>query len=437
MKYSQFNHITPIPNSNDYLLANFGSGHLARLDPFQKKLFELAMDLPEDHTLVLRWKQAGFLTDLDEIGQIRVQVQDHYRKYDQLTDKVFRLMLHVTSACNFSCPYCFQERRGGAMSRDVQDAVVRYVRLQLSTGRFRKLTVGWFGGEPLLAPEVIESLGMRIKEVTDEFDAELFTSVYTNGYLLDQNMVDMLERVNCGWVLTTLDGTGPLHDATRHLRGGGPTYDRIIRNLSGIRTNMTLCIRSNLNAENYPSYEELSNVVRDIAEKTGNHILIKPMWVRSTPASEKRGDTTKLIPVDVYTQVANKTNFLEFLMPFKRRLGYCRIFQTDRFVVDELGNMFLYCDDYAANPDRAYCSILGLDQSGIDELNRKHREFCLREILPLDYPKCMACSKLPLCFGGCMMDRFAGEKEPVCPPALHDTDAYLLRTYFKMQNSSV
>ena len=155
MKYSQFNHITPIPNSNDYLLANFGSGHLARLDPFQKKLFELAMDLPEDHTLVLRWKQAGFLTDLDEIGQIRAQVQDHYRKYDQLTDKVFRLMLHVTSACNFSCPYCFQERRGGAMSRDVQDAVVRYVRLQLSTGRFRKLTVGWFGGEPLLAPEVI------------------------------------------------------------------------------------------------------------------------------------------------------------------------------------------------------------------------------------------------------------------------------------------
>ena len=437
MKYSQFNHVTPIPNTNDFLLTNFGTGHFARLDPFQKKLFDLAMELPPEHPLVLRWMQAGFLTDRDEIEQIREQTEEHYRKYDQLTDKVFRLTLHVTSACNFSCPYCFQDRRGGAMSREVQDAIVRYVRLQCSTGRFRKLTVGWFGGEPLLASDVIESLGTRIREVTDEFGIELFTTIHTNAYQLDQDMVDMLERVGCGWALITIDGVGRLHDATRHLRGGGGTYDRILYNLSGIRTDMTLCIRTNLNTENYTSYDELSRVIHEIAGKTGNHMLLKPMRVHSTPASVDRGDKTQPITEELYAQIASETDLFERMDIFRRRLGTCRIFQTDRFVVDELGNMFVHCDDYAVDPARAYGNILDIvDLAGIEELNRKHREFCLREILPADHPKCMTCSKLPLCFGGCLIPRITGDKKPVCPDGLYDPDTYLLREYAKLREGS-
>ncbi len=436
MKYSQFNHVTPIPNTSYCVLTNFWSGHFIRLNPFQKKLFDLAMDLPQDHPLVLRWKQAGFLTDRDEIGMIREHIREYYSEMDRSTDKVFRLMLHVTSACNYACPYCFQDRRGGEMSREVQDAIVRYIRLRFSTGRYRKLTVGWFGGEPLLASEVIKSLGKRIREVTDEFGAELFTSVYTNGYLLDQDTVDMLEEVNCGWALITVDGVGPLHDATRHLQGGGGTYDRIIENLSHIRTKMTVCIRSNLSAENYPSYDELCRVIGEIAAKTGNTMLLKPMRVYRAPASEKRGDKTEPIPEELYAQIAKKTDMFERMHYLGRRLGSCRIFETDRFVVDELGNVFLYCDDYAVDPHRAYGNILDLDGSGIEELDRKHREFCLKEILPLSHAKCMACSKLPLCFGGCLIPRITGKKEPVCPDALYDVDTYVLRKYAKLCEES-
>ncbi|MBQ6721208.1 MAG: radical SAM protein, partial [Clostridia bacterium] len=212
MKYSQFNHVTPIPNTSYCVLTNFWSGHFIRLNPFQKKLFDLAMDLPQDHPLVLRWKQAGFLTDRDEIGMIREHIREYYSEMDRSTDKVFRLMLHVTSACNYACPYCFQDRRGGEMSREVQDAIVRYIRLRFSTGRYRKLTVGWFGGEPLLAGE--EFYAFILPELMKRFGRRVHISIQSNLWAMTDNLAELFRkyRVAAG---SSLDGPQELCDRQR------------------------------------------------------------------------------------------------------------------------------------------------------------------------------------------------------------------------------
>ena len=63
-----------------------------------------------------------------------------------------------TLACNFACPYCFQGhgRTYESMSREVRDEVVSLAERMLDASGASRLRVTWFGGEPLLAPDVIE-----------------------------------------------------------------------------------------------------------------------------------------------------------------------------------------------------------------------------------------------------------------------------------------
>ena len=68
------------------------------------------------------------------------------------------------------------------------------------------MKVTWFGGEPLLAPEIVESLSQRLIALADECGVEYDAGFITNGYLLDQDTVDMLARCKVVALQTTLAG---------------------------------------------------------------------------------------------------------------------------------------------------------------------------------------------------------------------------------------
>ena len=54
-----------------------------------------------------------------------------------------------------------------------------------------------------------------------------------------------------------IDGMREAHDATRHLMGGGPTFDVIMDNLRTIRTSMFVNIRNNLHAGSMDRFGDL------------------------------------------------------------------------------------------------------------------------------------------------------------------------------------
>ncbi len=68
------------------------------------------------------------------------------------------LTICTTMGCNFDCPYCFENHKAGKMSAEVQDDVVALAERMLDAAQRKALSVTWFGGEPLLAPDVIEAL---------------------------------------------------------------------------------------------------------------------------------------------------------------------------------------------------------------------------------------------------------------------------------------
>lgn len=429
MLHSQFNRIVPLPDSADVVLYNFRSGSYARLDPVRRKFFEFADELPEDSPLALRAKERGFLVEGNELEDLRHSMVDMWDDYAASTHKVLRLTLHITSLCNFDCPYCFQGRKSGHMSAEVQDAIVRYARARLSTGEYERMTVGWFGGEPLVAADILRDLGGRLMGLAKRYGVGFSSNIHTNGYLLDQPMVDLLEGLNCRFAIITLDGFGSAHDATRHLAGGGATFPRIIGNLASIRTRMVLNIRSNMHAGNASTYDELQARILQIAAETGNEMRCSPVAVHESEAGIARGDDTEILDDAMYRSIKAKTDLDERCRLYDFRRIPCYAMQPDNLVINDEGYVFPHCNEYAADQSRAFGNILDYDEASYHEIYEAHRTFALRYALPEKTPRCMACPLLPTCYGGCPLQRLLGGTGATCKRTLEAADAYILEKY--------
>jgi uncharacterized protein len=79
-----------------------------------------------------------------------------------------KLIFLVTEQCNFRCTYCYENFEKGKMSDDVIEGVIKYV--EKRGPQLKNLNVHWFGGEPLLALDVIEKLSNQM------LDTKFYTS---------------------------------------------------------------------------------------------------------------------------------------------------------------------------------------------------------------------------------------------------------------------
>jgi len=69
-----------------------------------------------------------------------------------------------------------------------------------------------------------------------------------------------------------VDGLKATHDATRHLRGGGGTFDRIVDNLRNVKLPFNVSVRHNVYENNKAEVEPLRTFVSQLADESGNDI---------------------------------------------------------------------------------------------------------------------------------------------------------------------
>ena len=70
----------------------------------------------------------------------------HYKA--KFSKRIFRLTIAPTLDCNFDCPYCYENRRNGKMSEEVQDALIDFIQNSV-TSETSVMDISWYGGEPL------------------------------------------------------------------------------------------------------------------------------------------------------------------------------------------------------------------------------------------------------------------------------------------------
>ena len=209
------------------------------------------------------------LATLTELGFV-VESHDADRRalddfFDTIRDDTSQLRLTVltTLQCNFACGYCIQgdhddyNRHAHKMSLETAAEVVAHAERQLDTVRPERLSLTFFGGEPLLNLPVVYYLAEHVHAAAAARGVPLMINIITNGLLLTPEVVDRLLPFGLNGVKITLDGDKATHDRMRPLRGGQGTFDRIIANIRAVAGKCRISIGGNFDADNADSYPAL------------------------------------------------------------------------------------------------------------------------------------------------------------------------------------
>ena len=409
-----------IPDDDRFAVVSLFKGSCAALR-FQDILLLSAPDCLSEDSPAFRWfEKLGFIVNFDE----RAALEALARGACAFPLSV-GLTICPTMGCNFDCPYCFENHKPGRMSPAVQDDVTALAERMLDVSGAKTLYVTWFGGEPLLAPDVIEALSERLMSLAEKKGVKYGAGIVTNGYLLDQKTADMLSRVKVDHYQITLDGIGAAHDATRHLAGGGPTFERITDNLRSGKIRGHISIRHNVHTGNKSESEKLRALVAEIAKESGNDLSYYPAPVADNPAAEERGKQVGLL-CDSEQENIDLMLTSKSLSPAMGH--FCGANVLWSVGIDDRGRLNKCWED----SDKAeHCFGTAAKWDPKDPLNTAdHPDLLTRYINTsgaLDDPECRKCVWLPICRGGCPHRRLFNKRK--CVTYKDNPAAYALKVY--------
>ena len=206
-------------------------------------------------------KLAAFLIDDDVDEESIIRHEQLCARYDNTR---MGLVIAPTSNCNFRCVYCYERKvlRTSMMTEETQDAIIDAVKA--AANHLEMLSVTWYGGEPLLAVDIIERLSKKFLEICEENNIQYAASIVTNGYLLNRDVVKKLNELKVSRYQITLDGKKEIHDANRPLANGGGTYDIITRNIIDVKDDIPgISLRINTGRHNVQDVKDIFDWVRE------------------------------------------------------------------------------------------------------------------------------------------------------------------------------
>jgi uncharacterized protein len=260
-KSSRYSHVIPTGDGNG-LLYNGRTGAILELSrnvfaSVQRILPAANAAFPhelESDPLFPHLAGGGFLIadTCDELSMLEAQY-DLERKRSQ-----FLITILPTFACNLGCEYCFVGKKHGIMAPDIREHLVSFVKEHIHAHSVPSMSVDWFGGEPLLAKEVIRGLSAEFIKICGDSGVPYRAQVITNGTVLDKRVADLLENAKVDRLQITLDGPMNVHDLRRPYKDGRKSsFSSIIASLPAVIGRFVVRLRINVDGRNADSVWEL------------------------------------------------------------------------------------------------------------------------------------------------------------------------------------
>lgn len=197
-----------------------------------KKEFDLLNENDED--VIMQFRNKGYLQD-NTIEKIRHESTDYLDYY--LCNNLEQLIIQLTQNCNLRCSYC--PYMGGYDNRTHSDKSISMEIIQKGidyllahSHNTKRISIGFYGGEPLLAMSFLR----KAVEYTDEVreGRNILFTLTTNGTLLSDENVEYLIAKDFH-VLISLDGAREYHNANRVFPNGQGSFDVIMEKLEHIK----------------------------------------------------------------------------------------------------------------------------------------------------------------------------------------------------------
>lgn len=183
---------------------------------------------------------------------------------------ILHLVILPTEQCNFRCRYCYENFERGRMSQETIDAIIKYVRINIS--KYTGLKVSWFGGEPSLEIDTICEMSREFIKICKIAKRKYWANITSNGYLINLENFKKLYSANIFTYQLTIDGIEATHNQQRILGNGQGSFEQIINNLLNIKNNTEcrhwkITIRTNFSK---PIYERLDEYISFYSQKFGD-----------------------------------------------------------------------------------------------------------------------------------------------------------------------
>jgi uncharacterized protein len=175
------------------------------------------------------------------------------------------LIILPTEACNFRCTYCYETFENKKMLRPVVTGIKSLIDRRAED--LDELEISWFGGEPLLALDVVTEISRHALNVAKAEGFIFRSGMTTNGYFLDQKRFSKCLEHKIDFFQISLDGNLEDHNTSRRLASGEGTFSQIWSNLIAMKrssSEFTVLLRLHYTMENFISIGQFARHIRDV-----------------------------------------------------------------------------------------------------------------------------------------------------------------------------
>ena len=137
--------------------------------------------------------------------------------------------LILTDQCNLRCSYCFEkDKNPHNMSDETALAAVDF--LMEESGPTKRVTILFFGGEPLLRFDLMQKVHAYATKEANKRGKTINWDMTTNGTLMTEEKAQWLAKAGVKYLLS-LDGAAEDHDRYRKFANGRGSFDVVAKRL--------------------------------------------------------------------------------------------------------------------------------------------------------------------------------------------------------------
>ncbi len=407
MKESYYNYY--LPHNKVVLFYNsFRDAYLA----LNKTLFE---DVTFDNRInleILKEKypkvldslcQNGFIVDDNLEEQILYENLYYRRRFDK---KCYDITINPTLDCNLKCWYCYEShKKTSILSDELSNNIITHIKNKCETEPFEFLKLNFFGGEPILKPQVVKDLILRIKNLSVEYEFEVHIHFTTNGTIIPKSLLDVLKDCRVSFQIT-IDGNKSSHNSVRVRKMSGNekgTYNIILNNIRRIcdgLENSMVNVRINFSNETLKNIESLIDDL-DFCDRKKVSISLHKVW-------------------QVDNESINKARLFEFI-----RYANSKQFIVHYMMLNNYGGSACYADNYnqvVINYDGKIfkCTARDFNDENCEGVLTKeglinwNTDRLLYRMNIRIAENCKKCKLLPSCPGICSQKKMENQDEVLC-----------------------
>lgn len=344
-------------------------------------------------------------TERETLQRLGVLVADREGEKEEMRttfDRINRDSSHLavvatlTLECNLDCPYCFEAPFRGqhAMGQETADLLIE--RLTERMARGLDLTLDFYGGEALLALDLMKRIATSLQRAADRHGVKFAFNIFSNGTLLTRKVVKELLPLGLAAVRLTLDGPPDVHDAQRPFASGRGSFAAILENMRDIYRILPIDLGGNYTRENYRRFPELLDllIASGFDPARFKAVGFSPVVPRADGSVAGDLGSACLASDDPWTIEAGlflraETIRRGFPVP-KLSASACMIEFENDLVVNWDGSIYK-CPIFMGDEELR----VGTLGEGIGDYRESHG----LDVWKTD--ECLECAYLPLCFGGC------------------------------------